>query len=79
MKKLVMGISLIPDLLAKLSRLAAQQGRSIEALVVDAVERLVSDDEWFRREVAKGLAAADRGELIDHDEVSKLIKKRYPG
>jgi predicted transcriptional regulator len=74
-----MEISLIPDLLAKLSRMPVQQGRPIEALVMDAVERLVSDDEWFRCAVAKGLAAANRGELIDHDEVSKLINKRYPG
>jgi predicted transcriptional regulator len=50
-----------------------------EALVVEAVERLVSYDEWFLREVQKGLAAADRGELVDHDEVRKLIDERYPG
>jgi predicted transcriptional regulator len=64
---------------AKLSRLAVQQGRRTEALVVEAVERLVSYDEWFLREVQKGLAAADRGELVDHDEVRKLIDERYPG
>jgi len=38
----------------------------------------VSYDEWFLREVQMGLAAADRGELIDHDEVRKLIDERYP-
>jgi predicted transcriptional regulator len=31
------------------------------------------------REVDKGLAAADRGELIDHEDVGKLIDRRYPG
>jgi predicted transcriptional regulator len=25
------------------------------------------------------LAAADRGELVDHEEVRKLIDQRYPG
>ena len=74
-----MEIPLAPDLQAKLSRLAVQQGRPTEALVVEAVERMVNYDEWFLREVQKGLAAADRGELIDHDEVRKLIDKRYPG
>ncbi len=74
-----MEIPLTSDLQAKLSRLAAQQGRPTEALVVEAVERMVSYDEWFLREVQKGLAAADRGELIDHEEVRKLIDQRYPG
>ncbi|MGA2375786.1 MAG: hypothetical protein ABSF72_09705 [Candidatus Sulfotelmatobacter sp.] len=68
-----------PDLQAKLSRLAAQQGRASEALVVEAVERMVSYHEWFLREVDKGLAAADRGELVDHGEVRKMIDERYPG
>ena len=74
-----MEVLLTPDLQAKLARLAAQQGRATEALVVEAVERMVSYDEWFLREVRKGIAAADRGELRDHDEVSKLINQRYPG
>jgi predicted transcriptional regulator len=25
------------------------------------------------------LAAADRGELIDHEDIGKLIDRRYPG
>ncbi|MFZ0418748.1 MAG: hypothetical protein WAM04_11675 [Candidatus Sulfotelmatobacter sp.] len=74
-----MEIPLSPDLQAKVSRLAAQQGRASEALIVEAVERMVSYDEWFLREVDKGLAAADRGELVDHQDVRKMIDKRYPG
>jgi predicted transcriptional regulator len=67
------------DLQAKLSRLAAQQGRDSETLVVEAVERLVNYDEWFIREVEKGLAAAESDELIDHGDVGKMINNRYPG
>jgi predicted transcriptional regulator len=74
-----MDVPLNLDLQAKLSRLAAQQGRASEALVVEAVERLVSYDEWFLREVEEGLAAADRGELVDHAEVRRMIDQRYPG
>jgi predicted transcriptional regulator len=74
-----MEIPLTPDLQAKLSRLAAQQGRASEALVVEAVERMVSYDEWFLREVEKGLAAAERGDLVEHEEVRKMIDQRYPG
>ncbi len=73
-----MDIRLDPDLQAKLSRLAAQQGRPSEALVVEAVERMVNYDEWFLREVDKGIVAADRGELVEHAEVRKMIDERYP-
>ena len=74
-----MEVDFAPDLQAKLSRLAAEQGRDTQALVREAVERFVSYDEWFVREVEKGLAAADRGEFIEHDQIGKLIDSRYPG
>ena len=74
-----MEVRLKPDLQEKLTRLAAQQGRDSESLVAEAVERMVNYDEWFLQEVEKGLAAADREELIDHEEVRKLIDGRYPG
>jgi predicted transcriptional regulator len=74
-----MEIAFHPDLQAKLTRLAAEQGRASEALVVEAVERMVNYDEWFLREVNKGIEAAERGELVDHSEVRKMIDDRYPG
>ena len=74
-----MEVPLNPDLQAKLIRLAAQQGRASEALIVEAIERMVNYDGWFLSEVDKGLAAADRGELVDHADVRKMIDQRYPG
>jgi predicted transcriptional regulator len=74
-----MEVRLNPDLQEKLSRLAMRQGRDSESLVVEAVERLVNFEEWYIQEVEKGLAAADRGDLIDHEDVRKLIDSRYPG
>jgi predicted transcriptional regulator len=74
-----MEVSFKPDLQAKLTRLAAGRGSDTQALVQEAVERFVDCDEWFLQEVDKGLAAADRGDLIDHDDIGKLINSRYPG
>lgn len=68
-----MDVPLDPDLQAKLSRLAAEQGRASEALIVEAVERLVNYEEWFLREVNKGLEQAERGEMHEHAEVRKMI------
>ncbi len=74
-----MEVHLNPDLEAKLFRMAANQGRVAETLVQEAVERLVDYDEWFLQEVEKGLAAADRGEFIEHADIRKMIDRRYPG
>jgi predicted transcriptional regulator len=67
-----------PALQEKLTRAAAEQGRDSEALVVEAVERMLGYDEWFLREVERGLAAADRGEFVEHEDVRKRIESRYP-
>ena len=74
-----MEVQLTPDLQAKLNRLATESGRDTQALVQEALERFVDYDEWFLREVDKGLAAAEQGDLVDHEEVGKLIDSRYPG
>ena len=73
-----MEVRLKSDLQEKLTRLATEKGRDSESLVVEAVERMVDHDEWLMREIEKGLAA-DRGELIEHEEIRKRIDSRYPG
>ena len=64
-----------PDMQAKLDRLAAEQGRNTEALVQEAIARFVDYDEWSIREVEQGLASADRGELLTHEEVGARLEK----
>ena len=70
-----MEVNLSPELQAKLDRIASQQGRDSESLVHEAVERLVSYDEWFIQQVEKGLAQIDRGEVLEHDEVAVRMEK----
>jgi predicted transcriptional regulator len=36
-------------------------------------------DAWFEQEVVKGMAAANRGEFVEHEEIGRLINSRYPG
>jgi predicted transcriptional regulator len=74
-----MEVHFTPDLQGKVARIAAEQGRDAESVVREAVERFVNYDDWFVREVDKGLAAAERGEFIEHDDVRRLIDQRYPG
>jgi len=74
-----MEVYLAPELQDKLFRLAAEQGRDSQALVQEAVERLVDYDNWFLREVEKGLSAAGQGKFIEHENVGTMINSRYPG
>lgn len=71
-----MEVKLTPELQAKLEDVAAQQGRDAQSLVRDAVERLIEYDAWFVREVEKGLAEIDAGEVLEHDEVGARLEKR---
>jgi len=70
-----MDVHFSPELEAKLNRKAAHEGRDTESLVHEAVERYLDYDEWFIREVEKGLAQAERGELLEHEDVGARIEK----
>jgi len=69
-----MQVNLPPELQAKLDRIAAQEGRDPESLVNEAVERLVSYDESFVRQVERGLAQVERGEVFEHEEVVAKVE-----
>jgi predicted transcriptional regulator len=71
-----MEVKISPEVQAKLDRMAAEQGRNSESLVQEAVERLVGYDEWFIREVEKGLEQIESGDLLDHSEVASRIENR---
>jgi len=58
------------------AKLFKQHGRDGAELVSEATERQVSHAEWFVAGVEKGVAAADRGAMIDHEVVESLIRSR---
>ena len=70
-----MEVQLNSEVEAKLQRLAVERGSDVEALAREAIERLVDYDEWFIREVEKGLAQIDNGEVLTHDEVGLRLEK----
>jgi predicted transcriptional regulator len=69
-----MQVNLAPELEGKLTRLAAEQGRDVDHLVSDAVERLVDYDTWFMKAIEEGERSADQGELIPHEDVVRRIE-----
>jgi predicted transcriptional regulator len=68
-----------PELEAKLTRMAAESGRTADQVALDLLATSVDHDEWFRTEVEKGRAAAREGRLIEHDDVAARMDQRYRG
>ena len=71
-----MEVILSPDLQAKLTRIAHERGTDAQALAREAIERLIDYDDWFVREVEKGLAQIKRGEVLSHEQVGARLEKR---
>lgn len=71
-----MELNLSADLQAKLTRIAQERGTDPQALAREAIERLIDYDDWFVREVEKGLAQVERGETLSHREVGERLKNR---
>jgi predicted transcriptional regulator len=59
-----------------LDRLARSLDRPRSWVLGQATDRFIEHEEWFAREVERGVAQADRGELIPHDDVIAELKGR---
>lgn len=73
-----MEVNLSAELQAKLARIAEERGISPEELARNAIECLVYDD-WFVREVEKGLAQLESGQTLTHDEIGARLSKHLAG
>ena len=74
-----MNLQVPPELEAKLTRLAAETGRTADQVALDLLASSIDHDEWFRAEVEKGRASAREGRLLEHDDVAARMDRRYRG
>jgi predicted transcriptional regulator len=70
-----MEISLTPDIEASLARIAAEAGKPADQVVQELVASYVDHDDWFKREVQKGLNSLDGGKFVSHEEVGRRIER----
>jgi predicted transcriptional regulator len=71
-------IDLDDDARRALNRLAQQTNRPIHDLVNQAVRDYLELQEWQRRKIETGIAAADRGEFATEDELTRIANKYSP-
>jgi predicted transcriptional regulator len=66
----------IPKTLAKrLERVATLSRCKPDAIVKSAIEERLEYEEWVLKEIEAGIAEADRGEVITHDELKQQLEK----
>ena len=70
-----MEVHFTPEQEAQLAKVAATTGIDPEALVKDAALRLVEDDARFRAAVREGIEQAERGELIEEEEMDARFEE----
>jgi predicted transcriptional regulator len=70
-----MEVRLQPEKEAQLAQIAAQRGLNPDELVHQVLSRYLEDDKHFVEAVNLGLAAAERGEFVEHEEVGKQLKQ----
>jgi predicted transcriptional regulator len=70
-----MEIQFTPEQEARLSQIANYNGTPAEQLVKQAALRLVEEDEQFHADIGEAIQQADRGQLIDHEEVKARIAR----
>ena len=63
-----MELHLSPDLEAKVSRIAEENGSPTDVYVRQLVESYLDHDAWFRRKVKRGMDQLDRGEYLSHEQ-----------
>jgi predicted transcriptional regulator len=72
-----MEVHFTPEEEAELSKMAGKIGTNAEHLVKDAALRLLEEESRFLAAVEKGIAAADRGEFIEEEEMSARIDRMF--
>jgi predicted transcriptional regulator len=72
-----MEVQLTPEQEAQLAQIAVKAGTNPERLAKDVLVRYLDDEARFLAAVEKGLAAAERGEFIEEEEMDARIERMF--
>ena len=72
-----MEVHFTPEQEAQLTQMATKAGTNPERLVKDVLVRYLDDETLFLAAVEKGIAAAERGEFIEEEEMDARIERMF--
>jgi predicted transcriptional regulator len=72
-----MEVWLSPEQEAQLAQIAVKAGSNPERLAKDVLVRYLDDEARFLAAVEKGIAAAERGEFIEEEEMDARIERMF--
>ena len=64
-----------PDVQAKLTQRATQQGRNPDEVVQDVVASYFEEEDRFIEAVKRGEAALERGEFLTHEQMGERLRR----
>jgi predicted transcriptional regulator len=70
-----MEVHFTPDLQARLTQRATQEGRDLDETVQDVVARYFEEEDRFVEAVKRGEAALERGESLAHEQVGERLRR----
>jgi predicted transcriptional regulator len=72
-----MEVHFTPDTEAQLKQFAALKGKNAAQVVEETVSGMLERRARFLEGVERGIAAADRGDLVDHDDAIDRIEQLF--
>jgi predicted transcriptional regulator len=72
-----MEVHFSPDVETRLQQVASASGKDPEQVVKETVARMLENQARFIGGVQLGIAQADRGELVSHQEVINRIEQLF--
>jgi predicted transcriptional regulator len=72
-----MEVHFTPEQEAQLAQIAVQSGTDTARLVTNVVARFLDEETRFLAAVEKGLAAAERGEFIEEEEMDARLETMF--
>ena len=72
-----MEVHFTPEQQAQLAQIASRAGTAPERLVTNVVARYLDEEVRFLAAVEKGLAAADRDEFIEEEEMNARLEAMF--
>jgi len=71
-----MELHLAPETEAKLNELARRTHRGTDELLAEAVDHLVTYNDWFAHKVSSSIPAVERGDTVPDEDVRAWLEER---